>query len=216
MLASLGYQGYEFSRALKSSVQDETQISAQSIPHVSTQKSNVNFNQINLFGSTEVAATAQTAAPTEELPTTNLRIILRGVSANTDDQQGTALIEGPDKKTERYRVSDTLPGNAKLHAVMSDRIVIARGGVYENLYFPVESDSGNIEFYRPEPDADSYQEQAYEEPQYEEPSYDPPQDNGNESQPNIEPSASIGSISEERKEEIRRKLDELRQRMKTN
>jgi general secretion pathway protein C len=161
-----------------------------------------------------------------------LRITLRGVSAGTDDQLGSALIESQDKKTERYNVGDNLPGNAKLHAVMPDRVVIIRGGAFENLYFPEETEggSGSIGFYNPEPD--SYQDSAYEEPQYEEPQIEEPQmqemqapeveyqdssqpfqqEAGNEGGDSTPP---VSSISEERKEEIRRKLDELRQRMKT-
>ncbi|MCP5206735.1 MAG: hypothetical protein H7A01_05995 [Hahellaceae bacterium] len=222
MLLSLAYQGYRFSQDVVSA-----QTAAEAAPIKKTvqpargQSNNTNLSQLNLFGDSNAKEQETVAAPTQDLPKTNLRITLRGVTAATKEDRGMALIEGPDKKTERYHVSDTLPGNAKLHAVMADRVVIARGGVFESLYFPEDTGSGNIEFYTPEPDPDSYQEQAYEEPQYEEPTYPEPQyqDNTNDSSEQAtepEPQSPVGSISEDRKEEIRKKLEELRQRMKVN
>jgi general secretion pathway protein C len=222
MLLSLAYQGYRFSQDVVSA-QTATEAAPIKKPVLPArgQSSNTNLSQLNLFGDSNAKEQEIVAAPTQDLPKTNLRITLRGVTAATKEDRGMALIEGPDKKTERYHVSDTLPGNAKLHAVMADRVVIARGGVFESLYFPEDADSGNIEFYAPEPDPDGYQEQAYEEPQYEEPTYPEPQyqDNssdGGEQATEPEPQSPVGSISEDRKEEIRKKLEELRQRMKVN
>lgn len=86
----------------------------------------------------------------EDLPETRLKLVLRGISqANAQHNKtiggapdatvkdaGGALIEGPDKATEFFRVGSTLPGNVKLHSVHNDRVVIDRNGELENLSFP--------------------------------------------------------------------------------
>lgn len=222
MLLSLAYQGYRFSQDVSTAMSTTklTEIE-KTVPPPRNQSSITNLSQFHLFGDTNAKDANVVAEPAQELPKTNLRITLRGVTSATNEDRGTALIEGPDKKTERYRVSDTLPGSAKLHAVFADRVVIVRGGVFESLYFPEDADSGNIEFYAPEPDSDSHQEQAYEEPQYEEPIYPEPQYEDNTGSSDEQPAEAgatspTGSISEDRKEEIRKKLEELRQRMKVN
>jgi len=77
----------------------------------------------------------------ENLPETNLQLVLRGVMAGDTEQRDSALVEGPDGETEVYRVSESLPGNAVLRKVHQRRIVIERGGALETLSFP-ENESG--------------------------------------------------------------------------
>lgn len=76
----------------------------------------------------------------QELPKTNLRLTLTGVSATDDQKNATALIEGPDRTTENYRVGATLPGSAELHSVHKDRVILSRSGKLETLFF-TDSDS---------------------------------------------------------------------------
>lgn len=78
----------------------------------------------------------------KELPKTNLRLTLTGVSATENQKRATALIEGPDRNTESYGVGDTLPGNADLHSVHNDRVILSRSGKLETLFF-TESDSSS-------------------------------------------------------------------------
>jgi general secretion pathway protein C len=73
---------------------------------------------------------------TENLPETNLRLTLRGVLAAAGDFAGSALIEDDRNNTDAYLVGDTLPGNATLRSVHPSRIIIERSGKLENLYFP--------------------------------------------------------------------------------
>ena len=73
---------------------------------------------------------------TENLPETNLRLTLRGVLAAAGDFAGSALIEDDRNNTDAYLVGDTLPGNATLRSVHPSRIIIERAGKLENLYFP--------------------------------------------------------------------------------
>ena len=79
----------------------------------------------------------------ETLPETNLQLMLRGVMAGDTEKRDSALVEGPDGKTEVYRVGDALPGNASLREVRQRRIVIERAGALETLTFP-ESQGGKL------------------------------------------------------------------------
>ncbi|WP_077531396.1 type II secretion system protein N [Vreelandella utahensis] len=79
----------------------------------------------------------------ETLPETNLQLMLRGVMAGDTENRDSALVEGPDGKTEVYRVGDALPGNASLREVRQRRIVIERAGALETLTFP-ESQGGRL------------------------------------------------------------------------
>lgn len=102
-----------------------------------TNKKTHRIEEFSLFGSFD-AQPIVTDTP-KDLPTTKLRLTLTGVSASNNNALARALIVGPDKNTESYRVGDTLPGSASLHEVHSDRIVLSRSGKLETLYFPNQS-----------------------------------------------------------------------------
>ncbi len=131
----------------------------------------------------------------ENLPETQLKLTLTGVLAGQVDSQTGALIEGPDRETLYYKVGDTLPGNAMLHKVYADRIVVRRAGRLENLYFPEEPAGGLQAFqdYRDVPSAT--------------PSPTPT------TQPAALPS---GGISDARKRSIKERLSNLRKRIINN
>jgi len=114
----------------------------------------VDVVKLDLFGKPQTAVEAPPEQ--EQLPETRLQLILRGVSSaviNSDSTHYTttlnsqndsgALIEGPDKSTGFFRIGSLLPGNAKLHAIYTDRIVIDRNGKLENLSFPEQSSSNS-------------------------------------------------------------------------
>lgn len=92
----------------------------------------------NLFGAAEVEPGS--GADMDNLPTTNLRFVLRGTFAAEQDQNSSAIVEGPDDRVEFYAVGDSMPSGATLHAVHRDRIVLSRGGRLETLYFPDAQD----------------------------------------------------------------------------
>ncbi len=85
----------------------------------------------NLFG---VASTQ--GLDKLNLPTTALQLQLRGAFTSTNQKLASAIIEGPDGQARSFRVDSRVYGNAVLHAVYSDRIVLSRGGELETLYFP--------------------------------------------------------------------------------
>lgn len=102
----------------------------------------------------------------EDLPETRLQLRLLGVSSTATDgndwagthvgvntgandittQQQTnwALVEDQSKKADFFYIGDKLPGNARLHSVFANRIVIDRNGKLEELFFPDDWDKRPI------------------------------------------------------------------------
>lgn len=74
-------------------------------------------------------------------PETGLRLRLEGVLIGQRPEDSGAIVAGSDGETEYYRVGESLPGNAELAEVESDRILIRRGGRYESLAFEEQLDS---------------------------------------------------------------------------
>ncbi len=98
-------------------------------------RSAVNANDIserNFFG---LASDKPTVA-IESLPETQLKLVLRGAFAAANEDEAGAIIEDERKVAEQYNIGDELPGNATLNAVYADRVVLARNGLLETLYFP--------------------------------------------------------------------------------
>lgn len=197
MIATTGWQCYRFWVDLQTPTASAVQ--PQTLVDRSRQPPAIDLANISLFGlrdSNEAAAVADT----ESLPTTNLRLVLRGVSASgaeeSEQQQTSALVEGPDRQTDYYVIGSELPGQAALKAVYADRIVIDRQGNLENLYFPEEFEATSFDA----------QDAA-------------PAVHRNDSvNPSVQSSsAQSGSgASEARKEEIRARLDRLRERLRSN
>lgn len=92
--------------------------------------------QWHLFG--EASSAAPSAMP-EALPETSLQLTLHGLIASPVPALARAIVADPAGQDELYKVGDTLPGNATLSEIHSDRIVIERGGRYETLTLPKES-----------------------------------------------------------------------------
>jgi general secretion pathway protein C len=89
----------------------------------------------NLFGQ----AAAQGGA---DAPLTSMALVLSGVIADIDEKRGFAIL-GPSAAAMRvYSVGDTLPGGARLHAVLVDRVLLDRGGTIESLLLPRRAGTG--------------------------------------------------------------------------
>ena len=67
---------------------------------------------------------------------TRLPLELRSVFVADEPEQSAAIIAQRGKAGERYAIDDTLPGNAVLTEVLTDRIILMRAGVRETLMFP--------------------------------------------------------------------------------
>ncbi len=82
----------------------------------------------------------------QNLPETQLQLVLRGAFTANDTGQGAAIIESMDQEARSYRVGQPVAGGVKLHAVYNDRVVLAQNGQLETLYFPsIESVGGGAE-----------------------------------------------------------------------
>jgi general secretion pathway protein C len=84
----------------------------------------------NLFGATP-ASNAPAAAPT-----TNLSLVLSGIVADQDPQRGLALLGPSAAAIKVYAVGAALPGGARLHSVLPDRVLLDHGGTIESLALP--------------------------------------------------------------------------------
>ena len=160
-----------------------------------SQAPEVDLTTLALFGT---ASQEGSAGPveTENLPETNLRLFLRGVMAADGEFPGSALIEDQKGNTEAYPVDDELPGNAKLRSVHANRVVIERGGKLENLFFPEEENRSGMTV------ASGNQ--------------DEPQRFAPEPQIPTSTQAPSPAADEQRREEIRRRLEQLRERLRNN
>lgn len=74
-------------------------------------------------------------------PETGLRLRLEGVLIGQRPEDSGAIVAGSNGETAYYRVGESLPGNAELAEVESDRILIRRGGRYESLAFEKQLDA---------------------------------------------------------------------------
>ncbi|MAA64031.1 MAG: general secretion pathway protein GspC [Alteromonadaceae bacterium] len=197
MLMSLGWQVWQFmqNEQQRAFANTNTRTAEETVSVRATAP--VELPSVNLFGDPAGNETPEPMS-TENLPETNLRLFLRGVLAGEEETVASALIEGSDAHTEVYLIGDELPGNASLKAVHANRVIIERSGKLENLYFPDTDDKSGINL------------------------------TGNESQPPVraatpprpqpqaQPVRSAPAVTSERRDEIRQRLEELRQRLRQN
>jgi general secretion pathway protein C len=92
----------------------------------------------HLFGAAPVAQQDGANAPATSIP-----LVLTGIIAGNDPQNGLAIL-GPTAQTAKvYAVGDTIAGGPKLHSVYTDRVVIDRDGQLESLALPHQMNAGN-------------------------------------------------------------------------
>ncbi|MGM0570063.1 type II secretion system protein N [Marinobacter sp.] len=197
MVATLAWQGYRFweqDQALKNAPA-RAEPARTATPQ--RQQPQVPLASIDMFGRADPEALTADQ-DTEDLPETNLRLFLRGVLAGTEEQPGSALIEDDRNRTEVYIIGDELPGNARLRSVHANRIIIERSGKLENLYFPETEDSRGMELAAIENGAQPVQTVGDGQDQ-------------NAGQPRAMASPQA---TDERRQQIRQRLEQLRQRLK--
>jgi len=119
-------------------------------------KTTHNIAKFKLFGDSSLKTT-EFVAVQENLPKTKLKLTLTGVLVSPTSERAGALILGPDKQTQHYKLNDKLPGGATLKQVFADRVIVNRSGRLENLYF-IESTSLGIERFAPEEEVDTEQQ----------------------------------------------------------
>src|SRR6202165_752822 len=82
-------------------------------------------------------------------PQTSMPLVLTGIIAGNDPQNGLAILGQSAQTAKVYAVGDNVPGGAKLHSVYSDRVVIDRDGRLESLSLPRQINAGNAPPPRP-------------------------------------------------------------------
>jgi general secretion pathway protein C len=89
----------------------------------------------NLFGQGAVAGSGNA-------PVTSMALTLAGVVADLDEKLGFAMLGTSAADIKFYRVGETLPGGARLHAVFVDHVLLDRGGTIETLPMPPRVGAG--------------------------------------------------------------------------
>lgn len=89
----------------------------------------------NPFPKVAVAAAPEDVAP--DVADTSLDLVLRG--AWPGPEGGSAIIQTPDARQNRYAVGDEIVAGARLSAVYADQVIIDRAGAREALRFENKS-----------------------------------------------------------------------------
>ena len=89
------------------------------------------INRAHLFGANAVAGEAGGPPIAPKVP-----LVLTGVIAGNDAQNGLAIIGQSAQATKVYAVGDTVPGGVKLHAVYEDRVILDDNGELQTLALP--------------------------------------------------------------------------------
>jgi general secretion pathway protein C len=89
------------------------------------------INRAHLFGVNAVAGEAGGPPIAPKVP-----LVLTGVIAGNDAQNGLAIIGQSAQATKVYAVGDTVPGGVKLHAVYEDRVILDDNGELQTLALP--------------------------------------------------------------------------------
>jgi len=89
---------------------------------------------MNLFGAT--SSEIQAVSNHQDIPETNLKLILKGAFSHSSPEQASALIAtDKSKRAELYFIDAELPGNATLKEVHPNYVVLNRAGRLEKLLF---------------------------------------------------------------------------------
>src|SRR5256885_7645750 len=92
----------------------------------------------HLFGAAPALKQDGAAAPQTSMP-----LVLTGIIAGNDPQNGLAILGQSAQTAKVYAVGDSVPGGAKLHSVYNDGVVIDRDGQLESLSLPRQMNAGN-------------------------------------------------------------------------
>jgi general secretion pathway protein C len=96
----------------------------------------------HLFGEADENAPPPVTEQPVDVPETRLNLELRGIVSSGDPDDGIAIIADAGRDEKVYEVGDRLPGGATVHAVYSDRVILNRAGILENLRLPKEFPQG--------------------------------------------------------------------------
>jgi type II secretory pathway component PulC len=97
-----------------------------------------NVAALHLFGNPADKPSAEPAQP-EVLPVTDLKFVLVGAISDSDPAKASALISA-ENAVQRYYIGDDIRGQASLHEVRPDSVVLKRANRFEVLEFAKAGD----------------------------------------------------------------------------
>ncbi len=74
----------------------------------------------------------------------SIPLVLTGIIAASDPRNGLAILGPSPAAAKVYAVGDNVPGGAKLHSVMNDRVMLDRNGSLEYLLLPRKVQEGGL------------------------------------------------------------------------
>ncbi|HEY6458023.1 MAG TPA: type II secretion system protein GspC [Steroidobacteraceae bacterium] len=86
-------------------------------------------------------------------PPTNMPLVLTGIMATADPRNGLAIIGTTATTAKVYPVGERVPGNAQVHAIYPDRVLLERNGTIEALLLPSKFAGGTAPALRSGPSA---------------------------------------------------------------
>ncbi|WP_226661633.1 type II secretion system protein N [Microbulbifer aggregans] len=97
----------------------------------------VNLPNTPFFGVAEIKKeTAVAELDLENIPITQLNLVLSGVLSSSVDDRASALIAERGKPAQRVFVGETMAGGAEVYSVEVDHIILRRNGQMEKLTYP--------------------------------------------------------------------------------
>ena len=133
LITLIAYSAANLSWQLYSSFTEQEQAVSvsRSVMTPTTRPSLTGVPALHVFGEADVKPVASNEPISA--PETRLRLVLHGVFASNNPRQSMALIAEKSGKDNSYFIGDSLPGNATLHEVYSDRVILKRLGQLETL-----------------------------------------------------------------------------------
>jgi len=110
---------------------EQTVAVSQSVVRPTTRPSLSTVPALHVFGEADVKPIASDEPISA--PETRLRLVLHGVFASSNSKKSMAIIAEKNGKDNSYFIGDSLPGNATLHEVYADRVILKRLGKLETL-----------------------------------------------------------------------------------
>ena len=108
------------------------------------------IRNMHLFGKFEIKkAPPPPVLKVETAKPTRLNLKLRGIFASTVKGNARAIIADAKNTEESYKVGDDLPGGAKLHQILTDKVILENRGKLETLLLPEDVAPGNERNARP-------------------------------------------------------------------
>ena len=103
------------------------------------------IRNMHLFGKFEIKKEAPPAPVLSKEPPkpTRLNLKLKGIFASTIKDNARAIIADAKNSEDSYKVGDDLPGGAKLHQILTDKVILENRGKLETLLLPEDIAPGD-------------------------------------------------------------------------